>query len=77
MEINTGQIEKLFAASDFSKETDLKERLAKKISATKKVSLDDLMEKEGMKKKEKTGETSGKRKTVQKQSQKTMKPPVM
>ena len=52
MEIDTERIEKLFASSDFSKETDLKERLEKKVFAVKQVSLNDLMEKEGMRKEE-------------------------
>ncbi|MBO6112934.1 MAG: hypothetical protein J6P45_07810 [Lachnospiraceae bacterium] len=77
MEINTERIEKLFASSDFSKETDLKERLEKKVFAVKQVSLNDLMEKEGMRKEEALkGRPENKRVAV-KHSQKMISPPVM
>ena len=49
MDIKTDQIEKLFQKADFSKETDLKMRLGKKLFPVREVTLNELMEKEGMK----------------------------
>ncbi|MBR1875812.1 MAG: hypothetical protein IJ805_01740 [Lachnospiraceae bacterium] len=77
MEINTERIEKLFASSDFSKETDLKERLEKKVFAVKQVSLNDLMEKEGMRKEEALKDRPENKRVAVKHSQKMISPPVM
>ena len=77
MEIDTERIEKLFASSDFSKETDLKERLEKKVFAVKQVSLNDLMEKEGMRKEEAHKDSPENKMVAVKHSQKMISPPVM
>jgi len=77
MEINPGHIEKLLMASDFSRETDLKERLAARLFPTKKVSLDDLMEAEGIRNKESRPQKTAKRGPAAVNRQRTIKPPVM
>ena len=43
------QIENLFRKADFSKETDLKQRLDRQLFSVRKVTLDELMKAEGMK----------------------------
>lgn len=43
------QIEQLFNKADFSKETDLKQRLDRQLFSVRKVTLDELMKKEGLK----------------------------
>lgn len=44
------QIEGLFRKADFSKETDLQQRLDKELFAVRRVSLDELMKAEGFNK---------------------------
>ncbi len=44
MEWSVGKIEKLFEFADFSKETDLKKSLIRKIMPVRELSLDDLKE---------------------------------
>lgn len=49
METKLEQIEKLFKKADFSKETDLKLNLGRKLFPVREVPLNELMEQEGMK----------------------------
>ena len=42
------QIENLFKKADFSKETDLKQRLDRQLFSVRKVTLDELMQEEGI-----------------------------
>ena len=43
------QMEQLFKKADFSKETDLKQRLDRQLFSVRSVTLDELMKKEGLK----------------------------
>ncbi len=48
MKNSVEQIEQLLKKADFSKETDLKQRLDKQLFGVRKVTLDELMVQEGL-----------------------------